>query len=356
MDRNSNGIYGVYGQEITESLARSLGQAVGTRVAGGRLIVGGDVRSSTPGLKASLIEGILGTGCDVYDVGVVPVSALHFARDRLWADGVVMVTASHRPPEINGFRVSLGKLPTTPLELVELWQTVHRGGPFSSGSGRFREHEVLGPYVSYLAAQFSPAEPLRVVIDACNGCMSRIVGAILRFLGYDIVERNCTPDGGFGGQTPDPSLPDIKSQLSQAVIDCHADVGVAYDGDGDQVVFAGERGTILAPEHVLSLLSAGLLPYQADRVVVYDASYAPFVAIEIRKAGGCPTPLDATCTDLGRAFLEYGAVLGGDACGHYSFRAMGGGDALYATLTILRIASCSDGQLEPLIARMPEVS
>jgi phosphomannomutase/phosphoglucomutase len=348
----ANRIHGIYGQEIDEPFARLLGQAVGTRLAGGRLVVGGDVRTSTPALKESLIAGVLSTGCQVYDVGILPTPVLHFAKDRLWADGVVAVTASHRPATENGFQISLGKLPTTDTEMHELWQIVQSRGPFASGAGTLYQHDILEPYGSFLVARFIPATPLRVVVDAHNGCMSQVADAALGFVGYDVVEQNCVPDGHFGDLVPDPFLPENMSSLSRSVLTHQAQLGVAYDGDGDSVVFADEQGTVLTPEQTLILFAHALLVYQPGREVIYDAAYAPYVAEEIRRVGGKPLPLQSSSEDIKCTFLEQGAALGGDLHGHYFFRTIGGDDALFATLVMLRFAGRHDGSLQPLISSM----
>jgi len=347
----SNGcICGRYGQEITETFAHMLGQAIGTRLAGGRLVVGGDVRSSTPLLKASLAQGALSTGCQVYDVGTVPTPALAFAKDRLWADGAVMVTGSCGSSEENGFDITLGKLPASNIDICELRQVVQNKGPFASGAGMLQHHGILEPYVSFLVARFVPVPPLRVLVDGLNGCMGQLAASTLGFLGCAVMERNCDPLPDFGGQTPDPFLAENRTALSRAVLSRQAQLGVSYDGDGDTVLFAVEQGTILTPEQTLVLLAHALLPHQPGSQVVYDAGYAPFVADQVRRAGGKPISSATTTGEIRRAFLEQGAVLGADLQGHYMFRAMGGGDALYATLVMLRISAGYENTLESVIA------
>ena len=349
-DTDTNEIQGTDGTEIDERFARMLGQAIGTRLAAGRLVVGGDVRSTTPALKAALIDGVLSTGCEVYDVGILPTPVLYFAKDRLWADGAVIVTGSHHPAEENGFNITLGKLPTTETEISELQEIIEAGGPFASGAGELYTHDILQPYESFMVARFVPADPLSVVVDAHNGSMSQIARTTLSYLGYDLLECICSPDGNFGDRIPDPHLPENLALLSRAILINGAQLGIAYDGDGDQVVFANEQGTVLTPEQTLVLFARALLLYQPGSLIVYDESFAPFVAEEILKVGGKPLPLRATSTGIKRTLLEQGAVLGADTRGHYFFRAMGGDDALYATLVMLRIVSRFDGALAPIIA------
>ena len=354
MDRpsvGSNGsICGRYGLEITEAFAHLLGQAIGTRLAGGRLVVGGDARSSTPRLKASLAQGAVTTGCQVYDVGTVPTSALAFAKDRLWADGTVMVTGSQRPAEENGFSITFGKLPATDIDVCELRQVAESGGPFASGAGTLLRHEILEPYISFLVARFVPVPPLRVLIDGLNGCMGQLAASTLAYLGCAVTAVNCDPRPDLGGKIPDPLLAEHRMELSRAVLSHQAQLGMSFDGDGGTVVFAAEQGTILTPEQTLVLLAQALVPHQPGSQVVYDARYAPYVAHAVRRAGGQPSASDTRTASVKRAFLEQGAVLGGDLMGRYFFRAMGGDDSLYAALVMLRISAGYENALEPVIA------
>lgn len=342
----SNGIFGVYGQAITDSFAFLLGQVVGTRIASGRVIVGGDTRSSTPALKESLIAGVLSTGCEVYDVGILPIPALFFAKDRFWGDAAVMVTGSHRPIQENGFKVTLGKLPPTAVDMQEMIEMIQAQGPFSSGSGQLYIQNTLEPYASFLVARFVPADPLRVVIDAGNGTMRGVAVPILLSLGYEVTERTFDSESLL---MPDPTWPENQAVVSKAVLDNQAHLGVAYDGDGDRVVFFSEQGRVLPPEQVLILLACALLSHQPGSQVVYEASCGAPMASRIRKMGGTPVPVDLASTELKRAFFEKGAILGGDGRGHYFFRAMGGDDALYATLVLLRLIAPERG-VESLLA------
>ncbi len=335
-----NTICGIYGRDITEPVAETLGQAIGTRMAGGRMVVGGDTRPSTPALKQALVDGLLKTGCEVYDVGTLPTPALSFAKDRFWADGAVMVTASHRPIEENGFKITLGKLPTTATEIRELQEMVSHQGPFASGSGQQHIQDTLGPYISFLVARFVPADPLRVVVDAGNGSMHQVAVAVLRSLGYQVVERTFESDTLIA---PNPALPENQAILRQLVLEHQAHLGIAFDADGDQVLFVDQAGHTLKPEHALILLARALIVYQPGSRVMYDDSFSPFVEHEVRKLGGIPTPVHVISSELKRDFLEHGAILGGDHWGHYFFRAMGGDDALYAALVILRFI----GRLNP---------
>ncbi len=337
----------ICGADITPVYAKQLGQAIGTRMAAGRIVVGGDTRSSTPALKEALIEGLLSTGCEVYDVGTLPTPVLSFAKDRFWADGTVMVTASHRPAEENGFKIVLGKFPASPTDIQELLNAVANDGPFASSIGERSLHDTLEPYASFLVARFVPADPLRVAIDTGNGAMRRLAAPILLSMGYQVTEREYALTDAL---MPDPSSAARIEALTKVVLDNRAHLGVAFDGDGDRVVFVGDRGRVLGPDQVLALLARTLLVYQPGSQVIYDDCYAPFVAETVRQYGGVPIQHSIAGSDLKRAFMERGAVLGGDRWGHFFFRAMGGDDPLYATLVLLRLVGRTENGLESLLA------
>jgi phosphomannomutase len=209
---------------------------------------------------------------------------------------------------------------------------------------------MVESYQSFLAARFVPAEPLRVVVDANNGTMSQIAPTILGFLQYNLLSCNCSPEDGFCDTPPDPFLQESQARLSRSVLMHQAHLGVAYDGDGDQVLFSDEQGTVLTPEQTLVLFARALLRYQPGSDIVYHSSFAPYVFQEILKVGGHPIPLDANSTRIKRTVLERGAVVGADSRGHYTFRTMGGEDALYATLVMLRIVSRYDAALESVLS------
>jgi len=337
----------ICGAEITPNYAELFGCAVGTRMAAGRVVVGGDMRPSTPALKEALIKGLLSTGCEVYDVGILPTPVLSFAKDRFWADGTVMVTGAHRPPEENGFKVTFGKFPATPIDMEELLVAVDNGGPFACGPGRLVYEDTLEPYASFLIARFVPADPLHVALDTGNGTMRMLAAPILTTLGYQVTERTYTSTDLL---IPDPSADAYIATVIRTVLDAQADLGVAFDGDGSRVIFVSEQGRVLSPDLVLALLVRALLPYQPGSQVIYDEGYAPFIADIIRRYGGVPTRLATVGSGMKRAFLERAAVLGGDRWGHYFFRSMGGDDPLYTTLVLLRLLGRAREGLEALIA------
>ncbi len=348
-------IRGLYDQELTPAFARDLGLAIGTVLAGGRVVVGGDARPSTPALKGALIEGLMASGCYVLDAGLAPTSALYFAHTQLKTDGVVIVTASHNPPGYNGFKMILGEWPITEEELQALRERIERR-EFRQGQGYWDRVDVLAEYQADLARFFRPGRDLRVVVDAGNGCFSRVAPALLRQKGYRVSERFCQIDGRFPNRDPNPAVAAHLTGLIEQVRAERADLGVAYDGDGDRAVFVDDRGRVLPGDRALVLFIRHRLPLAqtlAERTVVYDLKCSSVVAEETARWHGVPRLERSGHTFIKTTLLQTGARLGGEISGHYFFGELGRDDALFATLLMLQILLQSNEPLSALMDTVP---
>ena len=344
-------IRGRFGRELTPEFALDLGRTVGTRLQGGRLLVGGDARPSTPLLKGALFQGLMETGCRVTDLGLIPTPAIYFAQGFLGIDPVVMVTASHNPPVYNGFKLMLGKWPITDTELAGLRQEM-AAGAFRSGNGYWDSADVLDAYVANVAGFFPFGGNLKVAVDAGNGCLSRLAPDLLRRQGYRVVERYCDVDGRFPNRDPNPAVPDHLSGLAEHVVATQSDLGVAYDGDGDRVVFVDETGRIQPSDMILVLFLRHLLRFAStpgERTVVYDIKCSSVVADEARRLRGIPVIERSGHTFIKTTMLRSQAALAGEISGHFFFGALQRDDALYATLLLLRILEQAEAPLSALI-------
>jgi phosphomannomutase/phosphoglucomutase len=329
-------IRGVYGPELNEQTAYQLGRAVASRMNGQRVVVGGDLRTSTPNLKSALIDGLVASGGDVVDLGTIPTPALYFGKKVFRAVGGVMVTASHNPPRYNGFKLIFGELPVTPDDLEAVSQQMSMR-TFREGQGMCREEAILDAYVESLAAAFPDLRPRHVAVDAGNGSLWSVAPAVLRRVGQTVGELNCTPDGTFPHRDPNPAVPEHLRDLAQYVVKTGAELGAGYDGDGDRVILVDDRGRVQPADRTLVLLVRHLLSQHPAGKVVYDLKCSSVVAEEVLAAGGRPLMEKAGHAFIKRRLLAEGAVLGGEASGHYFFGALGGDDALYATLMLLRV-------------------
>ena len=333
-------IRGVYDEELDDQTAYQLGRAIGQRYPGRAVVVGGDQRVSTPALKRALIEGLCCSGACVVDLGLLPTPTFYHAKRKLGAPAGVMVTASHNPPKYNGFKVMLGDLPVEPEDVQQLAADIAALPPAPRADGacpaNITQVDILPDYQALLLTTFPALAPRRVVVDAGNGSMWQMAPAVLRACGQDVVELYCTPDGRFPNRDPNPSVPAHLRELCRRVVETGAALGVAYDGDGDRAIFVDRRGRILPADHVLVLLLRHMLRLHPGGGVVYDLKSSSVVADETRAAGGRPLMEKSGHAFIRRRLILEHAVLGGEVSGHYFFGALGGDDALYATLLLLR--------------------
>ena len=335
-------IRGLYGTEIVEDTGYRLGRAVGERLAGKEIVVGSDLRISTPLLKKALVDGLVASGGQVIDLGTLPTPAFYYGKRHFGAPGGVMVTASHNPATYNGFKVMLGESPVRPEELQALARQMAEGR-YTDASGSCRREEILPDYQRFLSRSFwwltssRQLSALCLVVDAGNGSMWSLAPDVLRALGQRVHELYCTPDGTFPNRDPNPAVPEHLEDLRRVVLEEGADLGVAYDGDGDRVIFVDERGRIQPADRLLVLFIRYLLGRDPGAKVVYDLKSSSVVPEETRAAGGKPLRERSGYAFIRRRLLTEGALLGGELSGHYFFGALGGDDALYATLLLLRV-------------------
>ncbi len=344
-------IRGQYGTELTAEIAGQLGRAVGTELRGRSVVVGGDLRPSTEPLKDALIRGLIATGCRVIDLGILPTPAFYFAKDYLGAEGGVMVTGSHNPPDDNGFKITLGGWPITEAELASLRRRME-AGDFTQGEGSYERLDLVDRYKSLIQSKFPTGNGSKVVVDAGNGCYSLIAPDVLRAAGYQVVELFCEPDGTFPGRPSNPAIPANLKVLCQTVVEAGAGLGAAFDGDGDRVVFVDEKGQVLDSDRALVLFVRYLLR-RGPGEVVYDLKCSSVVPEEVRKAGGVPIMEKSGHAFIKATLLRRQAVLGGEISGHFFFGDLGGDDGLYATLLMLQILSQDGRGLATLAGTVP---
>ncbi len=344
-------IRGRYGVDITAETAGRLGLAVGTELAGQAVLVGGDLRPSTETLKPALIKGLMTAGCRVTDVGILPTPAFYFAKDYLQAEGGVMVTGSHNPPDDNGFKISLGPWPLTEEEIASLGQRMSNGD-FAQGVGSYERDEIIDHYKSAIKRKFSTSGGQKVVVDAGNGCYAHIAPQVLQELGYQVVKLYCEPDGRFPNRSPNPAVAAHLQTLAATVIQSGADLGIAFDGDGDRVVFVDEKGRVVENDRSIVLLARHFLRREPGEVI-YDIKCSSVVAEEVSRAGGCPVMEKSGHAFIKTALLRRKAVLGGEISGHFFFGEIGYDDGLYAALLMLDIVAGAGRGLAALVDTVP---
>ncbi|MEI6157775.1 MAG: phosphomannomutase/phosphoglucomutase [Atribacterota bacterium] len=350
-------IRGIYQEEITDEKAYLIGRACASMVPeGSRFAVGGDVRKSTPKLKSHLVKGLLESGVHVIDIGTVPTPLLYFAVDKLHIRGGIMVTASHNPAQYNGFKVILGDIPVTPEDIREIEHRVSVKD-FRNGFGNLSQVENLEKdYFSFLRSiSQPPVHSLQVVVDCGNGCFAGLAPHFLHSMGYQTTPVFCERDGSFPNRPPNPSQPENLTALSSTILHMEADVGIAFDGDGDRVVFADEKGRVLLPEQGIIFFLREIMPaLPPQQKFVYDVKCSRIVPQEITRLGGIPLMERSGHTYIKTRLLREDAFMAGEISGHYFFRELRRDDGLYAALVFLSHLSRQKKSLSQIVSTFPE--
>ncbi|MBF2755060.1 MAG: phosphomannomutase/phosphoglucomutase [Gammaproteobacteria bacterium AqS3] len=349
-------IRGIVGEAITPDLARSVGRALGSLLLqGARVALGRDCRHSSAELQGQLAAGLCEAGCDVLDVGMVPTPALYFAAMRYASGCGVMVTGSHNPSNHNGFKPLLGGI-NPPAEVLQvLRRRCDAGIRPALHRGSVREFSVEADYLRSAAAALRPIRhPLHVVIDAGNGAAGDMAVKFFERIGCLVTPLFCDPDGDFPNHHPDPVVPDNLIHLRRTVREQGADLGLAYDTDGDRLGVVASDGRIVPCDRVLALLMSALLIDHPGAACVYDVKCSDALPQTVERLGGI-AHLSRTGHTLVKARMRgTGALLAGEFSGHICFadRWCGMDDALYAGARLIEgIDSGLD--MDGVLAQLP---
>ena len=342
-------IRGVALSELTTELAQKIARAIGVKLQNKKVVVGGDVRTSTPTFKNIIIDGLKASGCEVVDIGTVATPVFYYAIKTQMADGGVMITASHNPAKYNGFKLVLGENPVKEEDIKEIEKLVQQDAKFDS-VGSVITIDIIDDYIKYISDKAKLGK-LKVVLDAGNGAVANIAPQLFKACGYDVVELFCDPDGNFPNRSPNPSIPTNLSALCQKVLETKADLGVAFDGDGDRAAFVDENGRAVDNDDILVLLSRYYL--QKDKGnIIYDAKCSMVVPEEIVKAGGRAIMARAGHTFSKMAFIKEKALFAGEISGHFFFSELGNDDGLFGGIKVAEYVM-QKGKLSQLIDEIP---
>lgn len=351
-------IRGLAFSELSAELVTRIGKAVGSEALERgcqRLAVARDGRLHSADISELLIAGILSTGCHVTDIGLVPTPVLYFACHELEGiDGGVMVTASHNPADYNGFKIVLGKQALHGADIDKLRQRIEAEN-FKEGKGEQDFQSVEERYVERVFSDlFLSGEP-RVVIDAANGATGQLAPRLFEELGCRVTPLFCEFDGNFPNHDPDPSVPDNLQALVAAVQENSADLGMAFDGDGDRVVLVSPSGKIVAPDQLLMMLAKDIVSRNPGADVLFDVKCSRAVAELISAYGGRPLMWKSGHSHMKAKMQETGALLAGEFSGHIFIqeRWYGFDDGLYAAARVLEIMSLREQDLDSILESFP---
>jgi phosphomannomutase/phosphoglucomutase len=350
-------IRGIVGDTLTDAVVGDIGRAIGSQAyeqGQQTVIVARDTRDSGPELMQALIEGLNATGRDVIDLGVAPVPVLYFATHHLGSDSGVMLTASHNPPQYNGLKVVIAGEALAGPAIQALRERAERGD-LLEGAGSTHAQDLIPDYIQRISDDVGLARPLKVVLDCGSGSASLVAPTLFRELGCEVVELNCEVDNSFPGHPPDPSRPENLEQLQNAVVKTRADIGLAFDGDGDRLGVVASEGRIIWPDRLLMLLAADVLARHPGGDVIFDVKCSRSLASQVLQHGGRPVMWKSGHSLLKAKLRETGALLAGEWTGHIMFheRWYGFDDALYAGARLLEILSMDPRDSADVFAELP---
>jgi phosphomannomutase/phosphoglucomutase len=350
-------IRGVVDHDLSEPFARLLGQACGTmlrRAGHRRAAIGYDVRPSSSGYAHAMAEGMLSTGVDVVDVGLVPTPGLYWALWNLGVDGGAMITGSHNPPEFNGFKVAVGHATIYGQAIQDLLGLIE-ADDFERGRGTRTQVNIIPDYVADVVGRIGRiARPVKVVADCGNGCAS-LTAAVLDDIGAQVTHLYCQPDGTFPNHHPDPTLPASLADLVAKVKATGAELGVAFDGDADRLGVVDTHGHIIWGDHLLILYSREILAKQPGAPIIFEVKCSQALVEEIQKAGGQPIMYRTGHSLIKERMKETGAPLAGEMSGHLFFadEYYGYDDAVYGAARLLRYLAAQNRTIEQMLADVP---
>ncbi|MEW6752158.1 MAG: hypothetical protein AB1505_14425 [Candidatus Latescibacterota bacterium] len=327
-------------EELDADLYRAWGDLLAGRLEAGALfVVGGDVRLSTPGFQESLVQGLVEGGARVVDLGCVPTPWVYFARRHLGARGCAIVTASHSPPQVNGLKWMVGPLPPTQGEVQDLRCHTEAHRRVARGGGGCRAEDVGPAYRAWLGQRWGDARSrARVVLDPGGGAWAGRAAACLAaaFPGVGVTAIHDEPDGTFSRRHPDTARPQHLRALSEAVCREAADLGVAFDGDGDRLALVDGEGVVLSAEQVACILISSFGEEWAGRVGVHDVKCSDQVPAAIRQRGGRPLAQRSGHAFIRTSMMQCQGLFGTEISGHFFHGELDGGDdALFTACRFL---------------------
>ncbi|HIE49502.1 MAG TPA: phosphomannomutase/phosphoglucomutase [Gammaproteobacteria bacterium] len=339
----ANDIRGIAYEDLNEDVVVGLGKALGSltlKSDGNEFLVGRDGRNSSPDMFKWLTRGIMQSGCNVINIGIVPSPVLYFATHKLDCSNGVIITGSHNPSEYNGFKIIINEKSLLSNE-IQLIKTIIEKELFEKGLGSIRDISILEEYQQNIINDISLKRPLKIAIDCGNGAGSVHAKDTFEKLGCKVHDLYCELDGDFPNHHPDPSRPENLKDLIDLVVGSNLDIGLAFDGDADRLGVISPSGEIIYPDMQMIIFSENILNSSPNSKIVFDVKCSNLLSESITQKNGIPIMCKTGHTFIKEAIRNESALLGGEMSGHIFFndRWPGFDDGIYAAARLLEIIS-----------------
>ena len=350
-------IRGIVEEELTPEVVKLIGLAIGSEsISQGErgIVVGRDGRLTGPMLSESLISGLIESGCHVVDIGMVPTPLVYFSTYTKGTGSGVMVTGSHNPPEYNGLKIMIAGETLSADRIQNLYSRI-LNKELASGSGSSTSINIDQDYMDTIKSDITLNRKLNIVVDCGNGVAGNIAPKLFESLGAKVTKLFCLVDGRFPNHHPDPSNPENLEDLIKEVVDTGADLGLAFDGDGDRLGLVDNNGNVVWADRQMILYSRDVLSRKPGAKIIFDVKCSSLLPKDISEHGGEPIMSRTGHSFIKNKLKETDAELGGEMSGHIFFneRWYGFDDAIYAGARLLEIISKTDKTCAEIFAELP---
>jgi phosphomannomutase/phosphoglucomutase len=352
-------IRGLVDKDLTEETVELLGKGIGTYFRWRErkeVALGRDCRLSSPLYSKALTKGLLSTGCEIIDLGIIPTPLLYFTIYYKKIEAGVIITGSHNPPEYNGFKMMVGEETLYGAAIQDILTIIQNEDFIEEKSAGTKNYNIVPEYQEYVLKNIKLEKKLKVVVDAGNGTAGVVAVPIFKKMGCDVIELYCEMDGRFPNHHPDPTLPEALEDLVQKVKETKADLGIAYDGDGDRIGIIDDAGNIIWGDVLMVLFARDILPSNPGATIISEVKASKVLYDEIEKLGGRPIMWKTGHSLIKKKIKEEKALLAGEMSGHIFFadRFFGFDDAIYSSARLLELLSRSDKRISQMLSDLPK--
>ncbi len=354
-------IRGIAEKDLTDEVVELIGLAYGTKIieAGLKNItIGRDCRTSSDRIFNSLARGILRTGVNITNLGIITSPVLYFSLYGLNVDGGIMITASHNPPDYNGFKAAIGKNVLSSEEIQNLKTKIETESfLISKTKGKISDYNIIKNYKEDILKNIKITRKLRIGVDSANTPVGLFAKDILSYAGCEVYELFAEPDGNFPNHHPDPSIEENLIDLRNLVKKEKLDLGIAFDGDADRLGVLDENGDLIYSDMILLILARAVIKELPGSKIIAEVKCSKNLFDEIRNCGGSPIMWKTGHSNIKRKIKEEKAPLAGELSGHifFSDKHHGYDDALYAALRLIEVLSQSDSSISEMLTNIPKM-